>query len=262
MNVKVEKTAIPLDSRLSEFASHFVSYTFHDSNEYYFVPEGCFEILFQLEDCFLNMSKGDCEWSLRPTSFVGGLHSEFYRVKSIKEGATCIGIQLKPQMAGSLLNESLLQFRNKVSGLEEILGDSVKGMVEQIRNESDNTKRFHLLAKFLIQKSSKSKSRLSPLMSEYIQQNPFVSVDQLASNFSISYSHLRKLFYDEVGLSPKEYIKVIRTRKAIGSMEKGEHNSLTDLAYKLGYFDQSHFIRDFKSVTKRSPKEYARQLAN
>ena len=58
----------------------------------------------------------------------------------------------------------------------------------------------------------------------------------------------------KIGMSPSQYAKVIRINNAFKLKETSEKSTLTQIAYQLGYFDQSHFIKDFKSITNFTPK--------
>ena len=81
------------------------------------------------------------------------------------------------------------------------------------------------------------------------------NVQDLSSLLNISSTALRTLFKERVGISPKDFIKIQRIKKGLDFKEHGEE-SLTQLAYHLGYFDQSHFIHDFKESIGFTPKQY------
>ncbi|MFM9944703.1 MAG: helix-turn-helix transcriptional regulator [Bacteroidia bacterium] len=81
------------------------------------------------------------------------------------------------------------------------------------------------------------------------------NVQSLSSLLNISSTGLRILFKERVGISPKDFIKIQRIKKGLDFKEHGEE-SLTQLAYHLKYFDQSHFIHDFKESIGLTPKQY------
>jgi AraC-like DNA-binding protein len=70
---------------------------------------------------------------------------------------------------------------------------------------------------------------------------------------------LQRLFREYVGVSPKWVLQRLRLHEAAERMLEGR--DWAALALDLGYFDQAHFIHDFKAVTGRSPGEYAAQAA-
>jgi len=83
-----------------------------------------------------------------------------------------------------------------------------------------------------------------------------IRVEQLAERSGMSVRGLQRLFRKYVGVSPKWVIKRFRLQEAAERIERGAPVSWADLAMQLGYFDQAHFIRDFKSVLGMSPAVY------
>lgn len=63
-------------------------------------------------------------------------------------------------------------------------------------------------------------------------------------------------FSSAIGLSPKQLSKTIRLQAILKTLLTKEVTSLTNLAYENGYFDQAHFIKDFKEFTELTLKEF------
>lgn len=91
-------------------------------------------------------------------------------------------------------------------------------------------------------------------------QNGETSISSMASDLGISLSKLEKDYKLVLGLSPKEYACLVRFRKAVDLKVKS--SNLTDLAHRAGYYDQAHFIREFKKRTGKSPKYWFRSNIN
>jgi len=83
-----------------------------------------------------------------------------------------------------------------------------------------------------------------------------IRIGALASALAISQDPLEKRFRRAVGAPPKQLASLIRIRHAIGSYRPGV--SLSRLSHDAGYFDQSHFIRDFRAVTGQAPGQFFR----
>jgi AraC-like DNA-binding protein len=91
---------------------------------------------------------------------------------------------------------------------------------------------------------------------------PHISrVDDLARRHGMSTRSLQRLFRTYVGVSPKWVLQRYRLHEAAERMADGEHGDWAALALELGYFDQAHFIKDFKALVGRSPAEYAADQA-
>jgi len=81
-------------------------------------------------------------------------------------------------------------------------------------------------------------------------------VDDVARLVGGSPRALQRLFSEYVGVSPKWVIRRYRLHDAIERMDAGDVVDWSSLALELGYFDQAHFIRDFKSLVGRTPGDY------
>ncbi len=84
--------------------------------------------------------------------------------------------------------------------------------------------------------------------------NGTLRVSALAKSLQVSQDTLEKRFRRAVGATPKQFASILRVRRAIQLSEKGA--TLTTLAQEAGYYDQSHFIRDFRSVTGTAPGQF------
>ncbi|MEX0362515.1 MAG: helix-turn-helix domain-containing protein, partial [Allomuricauda sp.] len=67
---------------------------------------------------------------------------------------------------------------------------------------------------------------------------------------------LERKFAKQVGISPKQLGKVIRLQSALKMLLNKEEDKLTTIAYENAYFDQAHFIKDFKEFTGTNPSEF------
>lgn len=86
-----------------------------------------------------------------------------------------------------------------------------------------------------------------------------VSVQALADDTGYSPRYLNQCFRSEIAMSPKQFAKIIRFQSVL-NMIHSENKRLTDIAAALGYFDQAHFIKDFKECTGYTPKKYQQYL--
>jgi AraC-like DNA-binding protein len=96
---------------------------------------------------------------------------------------------------------------------------------------------------------------------EAIQAERVISkVDDLVSRFNLSARSLERIFQRFVGVSPKWVIKQYRLQEAAEQLADDRIIDWPQLAVALGYFDQAHFIRDFKTIVGQTPAAYARSL--
>jgi AraC-like DNA-binding protein len=82
------------------------------------------------------------------------------------------------------------------------------------------------------------------------------TIEDLGRAAGISTRRLARLFSIEVGLTPKLYARVLRFNRVVESIYNKPEVNWQDIAYQCGYFDQAHFIRDFKAFSGLTPSEY------
>ncbi len=94
-----------------------------------------------------------------------------------------------------------------------------------------------------------------------INDREMTRVDELVSRVHMSKRGLQRLFSQYVGISPKWVIQRYRLQEAVDQIIGTDVVNYTDMAQRLGYFDQAHFIKDFKMIVGVSPSEYARMAS-
>jgi AraC-like DNA-binding protein len=82
-------------------------------------------------------------------------------------------------------------------------------------------------------------------------------VDDVATRFGLSSRQLQRLFQRYVGVSPKWVLQRYRLHEAAARLTEGTSGTWAEVAVELGYFDQSHFIRDFTRAIGMTPVAYA-----
>ncbi len=124
-------------------------------------------------------------------------------------------------------------------------------------------------------------SIISDLMRQLIQCHKVSENDKIEKAISIILDHhgqirikdileqiymtertFERNFVTHVGLTPKQFAKIIQFQSSINKLTRSSYNSLLDIGLDSGFADQSHFIRTFKSYTGQTPSYYLRQLSN
>lgn len=91
----------------------------------------------------------------------------------------------------------------------------------------------------------------------YLHKN--YTIGELASSLHISEVYLRRLFHQETGVSPKQYLLQRRIQKAM-SLLGTDYFSIADIAGQCGFNDPKHFSVAYKKITGKTPTEYAANL--
>ncbi|MCB0706994.1 MAG: helix-turn-helix transcriptional regulator [Saprospiraceae bacterium] len=254
-------TTIYQPVQLARFIDRYIIYHFREDEEILFFPEGHFDLILQSDQDILYRSDSMLDWISRPRLFVGGLHSRSYSVKPARKNTHLISIQFKANGANYFIPEKLHLYKNKIIDLLDVFNVRQLDKLEHVRITSDFPEILKELETFLLSIfRERADSPVDTALALLQQQNGFCRMDELAWQTGISRSQFRKRFREEIGMSPKEYSKILRinaiTRHLTNSNNTG---NLTNLTYQLGYFDQSHLIKDFQSVAGMSPKKFQRK---
>jgi AraC-like DNA-binding protein len=89
-----------------------------------------------------------------------------------------------------------------------------------------------------------------------------VTIKNIAHKTGYSPKHLIKIFNDNVGINPKSFLRVIRFQKAINEIEMHGNINWAALANDCGYYDQAHFISNFKEFSGFTPHSYIQSRGN
>lgn len=101
---------------------------------------------------------------------------------------------------------------------------------------------------------------ISAIMHNIVKRHGNINTQELSSEFCYSEKQIRRLFLHHVGTSPKMFSRIVRANYALRLMQK-KPTHLTDVAVQAGFFDQPHFIHDFKMICGLTPQEYRRNMS-
>ena len=87
-------------------------------------------------------------------------------------------------------------------------------------------------------------------------------MEKLSDLVCLSSRRLRKLFSEQTGFSPGYFKKLSRFNSATKQLEKEDFDKLSDVAFDNKYYDQAHFIKDFRHFSGLSPKDFLKQKAD
>ncbi len=130
---------------------------------------------------------------------------------------------------------------------QDIFGQEINRVIEQLSNESGDAERIVVIENFLFRQTLKSK-KIAPIdmvIPDILKNSGMIKIDQLVKNACMSSRQFERVFKERIGLSPKFYCRLVRFAKAWLIKERQPSITWTEIAYECGYFDQMHLIRDF-----------------
>jgi AraC-like DNA-binding protein len=149
--------------------------------------------------------------------------------------------------------------RSSVEPLGRQLGVSPRRLLTDVLAPEDDDDRAAVLDAALVPLAPEPPGPyldLLGLVGAMIEDRDLVRVDQVAAVGGLSVRSLQRLFAGYVGLSPKAVLARYRLQDAAAAIDAGEVDDLAGLAASLGWFDQAHFSRDFRTVVGVTPSAY------
>ncbi len=175
------------------------------------------------------------------------------------------GVKLRPGAARVFLPTAATVFTNRIVPLRDVFGDEVLALEDAVLRPGGDQEAFAAFADWL-----RKKRRLAPdnepslaiaLVARVVADSEITTVERLAQVAGVHRRILQRLFREHVGATPKQVIRRNRLQEIAKRMEQGLAPSLAALAADLGYADQAHLARDFKSVVGSSPSAFAARFA-
>ena len=201
--------------------------------------------------CWIN----ETSWA-PPAAFTGprdGLRAHQHR-----DGHAVLLAIFTPVGAYTFVRSSLHELAGSTVSLEELVRspDELHQLTERLSAAVDHRHRIALAENFLLARLSACGT--DPLISAAVtwleRAVTGQRMDELSKYIGLSQSALERRFRRIVGVSPKKYASLMRLRRAVQLQATGV--DLTTVAHTAGYFDQSHFIKDFRRATGSAPSTF------
>lgn len=94
-----------------------------------------------------------------------------------------------------------------------------------------------------------------------LKHKGLVRIKDLTEELYITERTFERNFVSQVGLTPKQFSKIIQFQSSLHNLTQSNYNKLTDISHDSGFADQSHFIRTFKKYTGQTPSYYLNNMA-
>jgi AraC-like DNA-binding protein len=147
-------------------------------------------------------------------------------------------------------------FRESISLDNFMLRSELLCLEEQLAEAKKDTQRVAAVEQFLIGRMDNPEPDKLVLAALALihKSKGNIRIKELTEKLHISQSPLEKRFRKAVGASPKKFTSIVRLKNVLRQFDPA--NSLTALGYETGFYDQAHFIREFKMFTGDTPEKF------
>lgn len=221
------------------------------------VPTGLLELSFHLGD---KPKSSDTSKTIAEHSVITGHINQCFDI-TITGRLSLFSIYFYPHGLALFLDVPVKELNNQTIPLKYLVRKDVNELEEQLASTLSFHGRIKRVERFLhrrlMQNTKKSPdSRINSSIQRINHMKGMVDIHDLASEACLTRRQFERIFREDVGTSPKQFLKIVRFQHALQIHAANKKKSLTELAFDCGYYDQSHMIGDFVQMSGKSPKEY------
>lgn len=193
-----------------------------------------------------------------PLAYLSGLNTMPYDC-GIHPSISTFGVSFYPHAIKPIFGVDVAEIVNE---LPDVACFGKSPVVDQLLEAVTIDQKVSILSSYFTHRlrySTGEEMRYQAAWQELMRGTDESQVRRLTQLFNLSERQLERRFKENLGLTPKQYLKINRFEKALGWLQSGKSHSLFDISYELGYADQSHFIREFRQFSGHTPRQYLKK---
>lgn len=171
-----------------------------------------------------------------------------------------LGVLFDPIGIYSNFGVSVREF-SQASSLDDILFGKANELLDSLSAATEQKTKLSTLVDLFTRYSARK--QVPELVHQYFQtlrSKGSAQIQRLAKDIDVSSKHLRSSFKDVVGISPKTHLQLLQLHQVVHALATRPNWSLTEIALRSGFYDQSHFIRKFKQFAGMTPSAYRKHI--
>ena len=195
---------------------------------------------------------------IEPRTVICGQQTNYYDL-ALAGKTGMIFIVFKPYGAGMFFKMPMNEIENENIALKFIIKNDALVIEDKLHAAKSNRQRIECIEDFLLKRlkqNYKNHEQISIIFKAINNYKGQISIRTLAEISCLSIRQFERKFSELVGSNPKQYLRIVRFQDVLQKKKDNCYKSYTSLAFECGYYDQAHFIHDFKTITDLSPKKF------
>lgn len=264
MLYKVHNPAFPLNEFIEAFIYFERAEHAHAVDR--FLPNGDTEILIDFRDTPQYVYDNNTLKGIQACNHVwaSGLRTKPITIPS-GNGSSMMVISFKKGRSASFFPFPMEEIRDSVVDADLIWGSDFGDIRERLLETKDIEQRFSMVENFLLI-HFRSKLNLNPCVAfalgEMIERPDQTSIARMNAKIGYSQKHFGEMFRKQIGVTPKSFLKIMRFQKAVRTMDAATEIDWATIAHDCGFYDQAHFINDFRHFSGFTPGQYSKIHTN
>jgi AraC-like DNA-binding protein len=191
---------------------------------------------------------------------LSGQNKDYYDIH-ISENLSLFSVLFQPQGLSQFYNLPISELTNQSVPLEYINRALSLELQGRLSEAVSFNARVSIAEDFFCRQLTANKKgydfkRMSHAVDLIRSAKGMVGIDILSQEACLGRKQFERLFLENIGVSPKQYLRIIRFQSSLHINSQKNNLSMTQLAHESGYYDQSHFINDYKALTGLTPKKF------
>ena len=218
---------------------------------------GCTVLVFHYNQPSLFQERNNSAY-IEPRTVICGPQTNYYDL-ALAGKTGMILVIFQPYGAGMFFKMPISEIVNQNIAFELLVKKDAGEIEDKILHARSVQERIKLIDEFFIKELIQNNRNSDQIVAAFATLNncqESITVKQMAETSCLSIKQFERKFPAFVGLNPKQYLRIARFQKAIQLRKSEYFENYTSLAHDCGYYDQSHFIHDFKMITDLPPKEF------
>ncbi len=215
------------------------------------LPDGCIDIIFNFGVLTNSIAANAVGISGMMTTFSD---------KTFCKNTDLFGVRFKPGMFSELTAFPLFEIKNKIIEASMVIPKLNIETVWKLKDLNNIDKKIQFIEREIINiiyTKAPSNDALVSSVIEVLHSSPMpISIENIAKNHFIGLRQLERKFKHQVGVTAKEYDRIVRFTKTKNNIKSQKNISLLNIALQNGYFDHAHLTNEFKRFSGLTPSEY------
>ncbi|MFT3910729.1 MAG: helix-turn-helix transcriptional regulator [Ferruginibacter sp.] len=249
-----------LDPLLTDYIQSIWGLESESENDEYprslIMPDGIVEIIFHYQNPFYTWQ--DSKQFLQPECFAISMMQKFVEIASNGK-AGFVSVRFYPWGAYHFFDKPIQHFLDQTIEAGKLWGNDAEKIIDKIKNKKAIHERFEIIQQFLLDKLdqfSKADTNTDNAVKLIRETKGMLSIEAICDRTGFSKKQLERKFLSTVGTTPKLFSRITRFLNICQNLEEQKDKTLTQLTHECGFYDQAHFIKEFKAFSGFTPKEF------
>lgn len=220
------------------------------------MPDGIVEIIFHYETPFYTWQNNNK--FLQPKNFAVSMMKQYIEIASLGKTGF-ISVRFFPWGAYHFFDLPIQNFLDQTIDATTLWENDSKKIITELKTLSSLEERFKSVERFLLEKlkqHKKEETEADNAIKLIRKTKGSLTIEEVCAETGLSKKQLERKFLATAGIMPKAFSRITRFINICQNLDEQKDKTLTQLTYECGFYDQAHFIKEFKEFSGFTPKEF------